>query len=309
MDTAFREVAQGLRFPEGPVALADGNLLVTEVGGGTLVRIGRDGRLDTVADLGGGPNGAALGPDGACYVCNNGGLEFIDEPGHGLRPRGTPASYTGGSIQRVDLRTGRFETLYEAVDGRRLCGPNDLVFDRQGGFWFTDHGKAHGRRRDFGSVLYARADGSLIREVLFPIATPNGIGLSPDERTLYVADTESARVLAYEIVGEGALRLLPWPAPHHGHLLAALGGRYQRLDSLAVDSEGHVCVATINHAGITRISPDGQRIDHLPTTDILTTNICFGGPDLRTAFVTLSGQGRVVACDWPVPGHPLNFSA
>jgi len=69
----LKVIAEGLRFPEGPIAMADGSVLLVEIARGTLSRV-RDGRVEVVADLGGGPNGAAIGPDGACYVCNNGGF-------------------------------------------------------------------------------------------------------------------------------------------------------------------------------------------------------------------------------------------
>ena len=125
-------------------------------------------------------------------------------------PGNQPASYTGGSIQRVELATGRVETLYTACDGRPLRGPNDLVFDAQGGFWFTDHGKTRPRDRDRTGVFYALPDGSSIREVIFPLDAPNGIGLSPDGRRLYVAETHTGRVFWWEIVGPGVVRPNPF---------------------------------------------------------------------------------------------------
>ena len=88
------------------------------------------------------------------------------------------------------------------------------------------------------------------------------------------------------------------------------GGHHQYFDSLAVDAFGNVCVATILHGGITVIAPDGSVISHVPMPDPYTTNICFGGPDLRTVYVTLSGAGKLVAVDdWPVPGLRLHFNA
>ena len=181
----FKQIASGLRFPEGPVAMPDGSVILVEIERGTLSRVVPDGRVRVVATLGGGPNGAAMGPGGKIYVTNNGGLKFIDRPGR-LFPIGQSADYTSGSIQVVDPETGKFETLYDACDGRKLRGPNDLVFDGAGGFWFTDLGKTRDRDADRGAVYYAKADGSMIREVIFPLERPNGIGLSPDEKTLYV---------------------------------------------------------------------------------------------------------------------------
>jgi gluconolactonase len=89
-------------------------------------------------------------------------------------------------------------------------------------------------------------------------------------------------------------------------LLAGLPG-LQLFDSLAVDGAGNVCVATLVNGGITVISPNGLSIEHIPRPDPLTTNICFGGADLRTAYITLSGTGRLVAMEWPRPKLRLNY--
>src|ERR1700730_4072125 len=89
-----------------------------------------------------------------------------------------PPSYRGGSIQRVDLASGKVETVYTACNGHPLRGPNDLVFDSTGGMWFTDFGKVEERRRDRGGIYYARPDGSSIKEMVYPIDGPNGIGLA-----------------------------------------------------------------------------------------------------------------------------------
>src|SRR5690554_2141442 len=137
MAMEFITIADNLQFPEGPVLMEDGSVVFVEIKKGTLMRQYPDGVLAEVAYLGGGPNGAALGPDGAIYVCNNGGFEFHEEPDL-LRPIGTPDSYVGGSIQRVDLETGEVQTLYGGSQGPFLKGPNDLVFDKKGNFWFTD---------------------------------------------------------------------------------------------------------------------------------------------------------------------------
>ena len=82
---------------------------------------------------------------------------------------------------------------------------------------------------DRGAVFYATADGRAINEVVFPMVTPNGIGLSPDEKTLYVAETEPARLWAFDIVEPGVVRKDPWPSPHGGRLVAGVGG-YQRFE-------------------------------------------------------------------------------
>jgi gluconolactonase len=303
----LREITTGLRFPEGPVAMPGGSVLVVEIERRCLTRVLPDGTKEIVATPGGGPNGAAIGPDGKCYICNNGGFEFIQDPEHGLRPVVQAWDYSGGRIERIDLETGAVEVLYRGTAEVQLRGPNDIVFDAEAGFYFTDLGKRRQRDLDYGAVFYARADGSLLRLVAFPMVTPNGIGLSPDGRTLYVAETEAARLWAFDILEPGVLARQPWPSPHGGRLVAQPGGAYQRFDSLAVEANGNICVATLAHGGITIISPDGSSIEHVPMPDLHTTNICFGGPDLKNAYVTLSGSGRLVALPWPRPGLALNY--
>jgi len=298
-------VTEGLRFPEGPVALPDGRVLLVEIARGTITEVAPDGAQRIVATPGGGPNGAALGPDGALYICNNGGFEWHERDGR-LYPGDQPADYSGGRIERLDLTTGELTVLYDACEGRPLCGPNDLVFDRTGGFWFTDHGKNRPLNRDRTGVFYARADGSEIKQVIFPLEGPNGIGLSPAEDALYVAETLTGRVWEWRLTGPGVLAAERRDRPDGGRLLPAPPG-YLLYDSLAVDSLGRVCVATLIQGGITVIDPVANTAELRRFDDILTTNICFGGPDLRTAFLTLSSTGRLVSVPWDAPGLALNF--
>ncbi len=302
----FKEITSGLRFPEGPVAMPDGSVIVVEINRQTLSRVTPSGEIDVIASLGGGPNGAAMGPGGKIYVTNNGGFAWIERPGK-LFPTTQAADYVCGSIQVVEPASGTFETLYEACDGRRLRGPNDLVFDRVGGFWFTDFGKIRERDADRGAVYYAKADGSMIKEAIFPLERPNGIGLSPDEKTLYVVETPTARCWAFSLSGPGEIESTRRPYPgDKGTLVVGLGG-YQMFDSLAVDAEGHICVATIITGALSDIGPDGGRVVQYKLPDTMVTNVCFGGHDLKTAFVTLSMSGRLVSFDWPRPGLPLNY--
>jgi len=302
-DLQWRTIATGLRFPEGPVAMDDGSVLLVEIERGTLSRVSPDGAVDVVAECGGGPNGAAIGPDGSVWITNNGGcFEFVDLGGM-LIPGGVPSGWTGGCIQKVEVATGSVTTVYTECDGRPLRAPNDLVFDSAGGFWFTDHGVRLERSSDLTGVFYAPADGSPIREVIFPLEAPNGVGLSPAGDRIYVAETHTGRVWAWDVPSPGEATGSGLLAPH-GDLLCGLPG-HQLLDSLAVDGDGWVCVGTLVNGGITAISPDGATVEHHPVDDLLVTNICFGGPDGRTAFVTSSGTGRLLAAEWPRPGLRL----
>jgi gluconolactonase len=285
----------------------DGSVVLVEMFGPRITRVAPDGTTTTVAEVPGGPNGAAIGPDGALYLCNNGGC-FTPVEMAGLLLPGPfdPDRYIGGRVQRVDLSTGAVTDLYSECDGNLLRAPNDLVFDAHGGFWFTDHGIRHGRSKDRTGIYYARADGSAISELVFPVDSPNGIGLSPDGGTVYWAETHDGRVYQRTISAPG--ELVPALPLDPSVCLAGLPGM-QLLDSLAVDSDGNVCVATLINGGITVIAPDGLVLEHVPTSDPLTTNICFGGPDLRTAFITASGTGRLLSMQWPRPGLALAHRA
>src|SRR3984957_20660248 len=216
----IRIMATDLRFPEGPVAMADGSVILGEIAGGAVTRIAPDGGKTEIGKAGGGPNGLALGPDGALYCCNNGGGSY--RPGS-FMGTGPAPDYAGGTIQRIDAKTGAAKVLYSHCGGHKLSAPNDLVFDKQGGFYFTDLGKRFARHRDHGGVYYALPDGSKIVEVMYPVLSPNGCGLSPDEKTLYVADTESCRLLAYAIEAPGVVHKEAFPALHGARILAALG--------------------------------------------------------------------------------------
>lgn len=300
-----RILATDLEFPEGPVAMNDGSVVLVEIAGGKLKRIDPAGNVTVLATLGGGPNGLAIGPDRAYYVCNNGGTEY--RKGH-IGGIGPAKDYAGGSIQRVDPVTQAARVLYTHCGEHRLNSPNDIVFDAGGGFYFTDFGKRHARHRDHGGIYYARPDGSAINEVAFPLLTPNGIALSADGRTLYVAETETSRLWAYDITAPGVVRKQGFPSPNGGRLVCGLPG-FQRFDSLALDATGNICVATLMTGHITVIAPDGKVVRQARVPDLYPTNICFGGTDMRTAYITLSGAGQLAVAQWPQPGLRLNYYA
>ena len=299
-------VAQGLRFPEGPVAMPDGSVVLVEIAAGRITRVAPDGSVDTIAQPGGGPNGLAVGPDGKLYCCNNGGFDYVEHPSGLLIPHGQARDYSGGRIERIDLVTGAVETLYRDGDfGCVLRGPNDIVFDAHGGFWFTDHGKTRPRERDVTGVFYARADGSHLEEVIFPSENPNGIGLSPDGKRLYVAETYTCRLTVFDVTAPGVIeRTGGFGGP--GTPLYRPAG-YKFFDSLGIEENGNICVATIGESGISVIAPTGELVEFVPTPDPFTTNICWGGADRLTAYITLSGTGQLVRMAWPRAGLALAY--
>jgi gluconolactonase len=298
-EAAITEIASGFEFPEGPVYLPDGSLLVAELRGRRVTRVAPDGSKDVIAEPGGSPNGLAIGPDGACYVANSGGWAWRDLGGILIPEAEQPDDYTGGRIERIDLASGDVKVLYTECDGHELVGPNDLVFDREGGFYFTDHGKHRGRVRTIGAIYYASADGSSIREVVFPSDSPNGVGLSPDGTRLYAAETYTGRVYAWTLAAPGQVG-----GP--GELICGLPGM-QFFDSLAVDGAGNVVVATLVTGALSVIAPGGELLDQVTVPDPMVTNVCFGGPDLTRAYATLSATGRLVSFPWARPGLGLAF--
>ncbi|HWS47530.1 MAG TPA: SMP-30/gluconolactonase/LRE family protein [Acidimicrobiia bacterium] len=298
------EITSGLEFPEGPVAMPDGTVIVVELMGACITRVHPDGRKERVATPGGSPNGAAIGPDGALYVCNSGGWGRHEIMGLTIPDTELPSDHSGGRIERVDLDSGDVKVLYTECDGHPFIGPNDIVFDAHGGFWFTDHGRRQGRVQHVGAIYYAQPDGSSIREVVFPSDSPNGIGLSPDGTRLYAAETHTGRVYAWNITAPGEVE--QGPAGAMGALLCGLPGM-QLFDSLGIDSDGNVVVATLVTGALTVISPGGEVLDQVATGDPMTTNVCWGGADLRTAYVTCSGTGRLVSLPWPRPGLRLPY--
>ena len=298
-------VAEGLKFPEGPVAMSDGSVVLTEIEGKRVLRVTPDGEIKVVAETGGGPNGLAVGPNNALYLTNNGGsYQFFVRDGINV-PGLTPAHHSGGSIERIDLATGAIRTLCSHCGERPLLGPNDLVFDKQGGMWFTDHGTTHASHKMFGGLFYAAHDGSKITCARERLLSPNGVGLSPDEKTVYVADTLTGRLWAFDVVAPGELAAQISPNIP-GRVVATLPG-LQYLDSLAVEASGRVCVATFLNGGITAFALDGT-VEHFAVPDPLVTNICFGGDEMRDAWITASGTGRLYKTRWPRPGLKLNFN-
>ncbi|MBI2704993.1 MAG: SMP-30/gluconolactonase/LRE family protein [Actinobacteria bacterium] len=313
-ELGYREVTSGLQFPEGPIAMTDGSVVLVEIARGTLSRVNvASGAIEVVADCGGGPNGAALGPDGHVYVCNNGGyFEWHTTDGITI-PGPNTGGHAGGSIQRIDVATGEVDTVYTSCDGQPLVAPNDLVFDDAGGMWFTDHGVQRGEHADRPGLLYAKADGSRIEGKAYGTDSTNGVGLSPRGDRVYVSETISGTVWEWPVARPGVLALTDPPidsGSHSGGTLLFDAPPGNLFDSLAVDGEGWVCVATIGQGGITCVAPDGSAAEHVPLPDPLITNVCFGGPghgsdDYRVAYATASSSGKLFELVWPRPGLQL----
>jgi gluconolactonase len=301
----FEVLAADLGFTEGPVITGDGTVFVVDIDGGCVLRL-RDGTIELVATPGGGPNGLALETPSTAIVANNGGFLWSEIEG-GVRipiDRAThtnePPGFSGGWLERVDLASGEVTVLHRECAGRPLRGPNDLVFDAIGGLWFTDHGKGRRASVDRGGLYYVPPDASGVREIAFPLLGPNGVGLSPDGTTVYVSETHTGRLWAWDLAGPGEVRAAAGSLAvrHGGTCLAATPFSF---DSMGIEADGRIVIGAIAD-GIVVITPDGQEAEVYPVPGDVTTNIAFGDQDGRRAVITLSRSGRVVQASWPRPG-------
>lgn len=291
--------ATGLRFPEGPLWIGD-RLFVVEIERGTLTPI--DNLSEAIEVAWPGPNGAAVGNDGSVFICCNGGEAFKLHPKGWLLPDvNHDGTATFGAICRVDADLSNCEVLYRYCGGAPLNSPNDIAVASDGSLLFTDMGRRRGNLRDLGAVYRASPDGGSIERIIFPVETPNGIGLSPEGDRLYVAETITRSVLWWP-VQDGVVQTRSDLPRSGGHLLAVVG-RDCGLDSLAVDAEGNVLVGAVGRdSGVVVISPAGEVIETLVVDDPFPTNVCFGPDGSRTMYVTLSGSGRVVELPWHCDG-------
>lgn len=341
----FELISDQLAYPEGPVYLKDGSVLLVDIKNEELTKISAAGEKTTVASIPGGPNGLAIGPDGNAYICNCGGFQWMPVPIPSTKQTlyiggDEPTNYTGGSIDKVNLSTGKVETLYTQSDkGRhlnfetfqwetstlptpaKLKGPDDLVFDELGNMWFTDWGKSKGTNRDITGIYYAKADGSEITQMVYPLNAPNGIALSPKGDRLYTVETYTGNILYWELSAPGEISANP-KTLDGTYFLYGFGGQ-AIFDSMAVDVEGNLYIATMlpegndpmSNGGISIISPAGELLEYIEIKrpdgkySPLPSNICFGGPDNKTAYITLGASGALVKAQMKVAGLTLAYNA
>ena len=308
-DNAMKTLASGLRFPEGPIAMPDGSVLVVEIGAGRLGASPPDGRVLLVADTGR-PERRRHRPRRQGATC----ATTAASPGTPIRtasldPHGRASDWSGGRIERVDLgqrqRRGACTTAPSAAPCAGPTTSSSMPTAASGSPTWASMGE---REIERGRMYYAKADGSMIRDVVYPIAHA--------ERHRPVARRQEA-VRGRDRDGARCGR----STSSRPASCASMRGRCRRPArcctarattacsiQLAVEAGGNVCVATIGApgvAGITVLSPQGQVVEHVATPDRSTTNICFGGADLRTAYVTLSRSGQLVSLPWARPGLAL----
>lgn len=264
--TRVEVVAKGLRGTEGPIAAPDGTLLLTEQAASVITRIDAQGSRSTFLENTNGSQGLTFDPKGRLI---------------GVLP----------ATRQVAALTPTRAVLASAFQGRPFLGPNDLVADRKGGVYFTDPGPyppAGQFLTEIPAVYYIRPDGSVIR-IADDIARPNGIILSPDEKTLYVANTLGAFVVAFDVQPDGGVRNQRNFARLAGIRMTNQGVR-SGADGLAVDEAGRLYVTST--IGVQVFSPQGRHLGTIPIGNPDgPQNLAFAGPDKRTLYVV--GDGAV----------------
>lgn len=296
VDWDIATVADDLGFPEGPVVLGDGRIALCDIHGG-VIRLVAGGRSEVLADVGGGPNGLAIAPDGCLYIANNGGSMLWHREGEQLFSDGFRSECFDSRIERLDLRTGAVTRILDSVDGRPFQAIDDLVFDGRAGFWFTDLGRGGERSRTYGGIYWASMDGSEVAEAAYPLPMgANGIGLSPGGDTLFATEYGAGRLWKWSVDGPGRLRMNP--AADHGGTLVWQDLEARLLDSIGITRNGFVVMATQPAGGFTVVSPEGNLLAIIPMPDAFPTNICFDSSHRDVAYATLSRTGRLVRIAW-----------
>ena len=272
------ESAVSIAFNEGPAVHADGSVYFSEIDGNRIIRLLPDGSWSVFRDNAGRANGLAFDPQGRLVACEG--------------------ANSGGNrrVTRTDLKTGKVDVLAETFEGKLLNSPNDLDIALNGNIYFSDprYVGGEGREIDTEDVYLIRPNGQIARVATRPdVMRPNGIAVSPDQKTLYVADTQpgpprEARLVAFDIAQDGTLSN---PRTHYSF------GQGRGIDGMAIDVEGNIYGAAgtrtgppAKRTGAYVISPRGELLGVIPIPEDAVTNCAFGGPGLKTLYVTAGKQ-------------------
>lgn len=261
------QVAAFVAFLEGPTCDRAGNVFFTETKFNRIMKLAPDGALSVFRENSNAANGLVFDLEERLIACE----------GSNANPR----------VTRTNMKTGRVETLADRSMGLTLNAPNDVTFDNQGRLYFTD--------LPGGTVHRIDSNGKVTRILSAPdVQRPNGITISPDEKTLYLVEANQAaggaRMLrAYDLRPDGTvanMRVFVNFSPGRssdgitidtaGNVYAAAGLNATRGTSETLDTK----------AGVHIFAPDGKRLDFIPILEDTITNVCFGGPDWKTVYVT-----------------------
>jgi gluconolactonase len=291
-------VAAGVAFLEGPAVDADGSLYVSDIAGNRILKMTAAGAISVWRADSGRTNGNTFDAQGRLLSCEG------NEQGPGRR-----------RIVRTDMKTGKIEVLTEKYDGKRYNSPNDIVADGKGRIWFTD--PFYGPNREVmemkeEAVYRIDTDGKVVRVLSQPdIGRPNGIAITPDDRTLYVIDSHyvpggNRKIWAFDVSADGKVS---------NRRQIYDFGKGRGGDGMRLDVKGNLWVA----AGILKprnptesadvppgiyvISPEGKLLGRIPIEEDVITNLAFGGPERKTLYIT-AGK-TIFKVPVSVSGHAL----
>ena len=257
---------------EGPSFDHDGNLYCVDVAHGRIFLVSPDGAFEVVTEYDGWPNGLKIHRDGRIFV----------------------ADYKHG-ILLVNRETGDVEPVLERHRVERFKGVNDLVFASNGDLYFTDQGHT-GLHDPTGRVYRYRADG-VLECLLDQLPSPNGIVLSKDEKSLFVAVTRANAVWRVPLTPDGGVAKV-------GVFVHLSGGNGP--DGLAMDAEGNLAVAHVGFGAVWLFSPRGEPIARINScTGHHTTNVAYGGPENRDLYITESETGTILRARMNIPGRQM----
>lgn len=273
------EVATALSLTEGPTVDRDGNVYFSEIMTQRILRLGADGALTTFRERSNAANGLLIDPQGRLIAAE--GAMSATAQRYGLRVSGKPR------VTRTDLKTGKVEILAEKFEGKPLAGPNDVTIDGKGRLYFTDF--------TGGAVYRIDPPRKLTRILAAPeVQRPNGIQVSPDDRILYLVEANGAEggarlIRAYDLLADGTVRNMRV-------LYNFYPGR--SADGMSIDIQGNLYASAGMHSlrgtaetldtkcGVYVISPQGTLLKFIPIPEDFITNNAFGGPDMKTLYVT-----------------------
>lgn len=264
-------------FLEGPVVDRHGHLYVTDIPFGRIFRISPEGQWHLVAEYDGEPNG----------------MKFWDEQTLLV------TDYKNGLVA-VDIASGTVKPWLTRRNSESFKGVNDLCIDAHGRVYFTDQGQT-GLHDPTGRVYRYTPQTGQLDLLLTNVPSPNGVVLSPDEQTLYVAATRGNCVWRMPLQADGSVSKV-------GQFFTSYGASGP--DGLAMDETGRLLVANPGLGYVWVLNPRGEPEEVLTgPTGISLTNLAFGGPDRRTVYCTDSTHGQILCADMPIPGVALHQGA
>ena len=269
-----RKLHGDLQFTEGPTGDSQGNLYFTDIPANRIYRRSADGKLSVFLEPSGHCNGLMLLGDKTLYACS-----------------------MDGRVIRVSVDDAKVESVTEKFEGKRFNAPNDLVLDAAGGIYFTDpHYRAPMPLPQGETAVYYISSQGQTSRIVTGLKAPNGVILSPDEKTLYVIPSMQKEMFAYPVlepgkIGEGkVLCTLRQPPESRG---PGSGG-----DGLTIDTRGNLYITS--GLGVQVFSSEGKYLGTIAFPE-KPANATFGGPDRKTLFVT--ARTSVYAVKMEATGH------